>query len=429
MLFAAHALLWLVAFQGPPGLLRQKPSREASATARLALPPGEPDGMEAFVQAADRMSGAPLPWQRGSEADWLELYESAQRRGVLIGFGSVRLAHVSFKVSAGDLEVATGLPMGALVPARRQQIATVARALLLAHAVLVLNFGLASGLAKLIPSATLGVLIDQNVFGSALSLAGARLLDGQLLGRLGTHEAAHFLLAYLHGLPVTGYSLHGRLLSPGSAGAKYASPELLARLGGGELSDGQLAKFATVRAALGSQPRPESAGRRRLSPAHAFASAHTARPLRAQVLMAGAVSEALAYGRTDGGFDDQLRLARLVRAMRPGWDEPRVLGLVRWAALQAVVLLRMYADEHEALVAAMLAGVPLGECVAQIEAGLRRSNAHTSQKHGAVHWPGAPPPGPEEKERAAPTTVDELLAAVGLLPRSGGNSREDRDHQ
>lgn len=87
--------------------------------------------------------------------------------------------------------------------------------------------------------------------------------------------------------------------------------------------------------------------------------------------MAGVVAEALTFSSAEGGLDDEAKLAQLIRAVRPDWDEARAQGMVRWAMLQAGLLLQRYADEHDALVSVMIAGAPLGECIEALEASLR----------------------------------------------------------
>jgi hypothetical protein len=166
-------------------------------------------------------------------------------------------------------------------------------------------------------------------------------------GRFASHEAAHFLVAYLHGLPISGYFLTGRMLFPGAAGTELqVRPDTIAQLSAGELSAGELSRLATV-------------------------------------LMAGVAAEAIAFGNAEGGADDEAKLEVLLRTMRPQWDDAMVGSAARWAVLQAVLLLQEYQEAHKALAAAMHAGRSLGDCISAIEANL-------PQAASAHHWPGKP---------------------------------------
>lgn len=214
----------------------------------MGLPDKAPDDLEELVDILDRQSSILTPGDRWTAAEWVDVYEEATERGVLIGFGSVRPARLSCAVSTGDLEVTTGLTMSALVPIHRQQrVALIVLVVSWVEAVLMLAFGVASAPAQFLLLATLVVLLDQKLFGSALSLAVASAINPQHFARFVTHEAAHFLLAYLHGFPVTGYYVKGRFLRPGPAGTEFIAPEVSQQLREGKLSDAQLVRFATVR--------------------------------------------------------------------------------------------------------------------------------------------------------------------------------------
>jgi hypothetical protein len=149
-------------------------------------------------------------------------------------------------------------------------------------------------------------------------------------------------------MPVSGYFLSFRLLTPGAAGTEFKhAAGTFAQLCAGEMSDAQLSRLATV-------------------------------------LMSGVAAEAMTFGNAEGGADDDAKLVLLIRSMRPEWDDSRVIGMGRWAVLQAVLLLHEYQDAYEALAAAMRAGAPLGTCIAAVEANLPHAVGH------GTHWPGQP---------------------------------------
>lgn len=149
-----------------------------------------------------------------------------------------------------------------------------------------------------------------------------------------THQAGHFLLAYLTGAPVRGYILSAadalRAGIPGQAGTIFTDARLEAELRRGKLSGTSLERFTIV-------------------------------------LMGGIAAEALAYGQAEGGQSDEAVLVGILGGISPPWPPAAVVNQARVGALEAILLLRQHATAYEALVGAMREKRPLGECVAVIE--------------------------------------------------------------
>jgi hypothetical protein len=90
------------------------------------------------------------------------------------------------------------------------------------------------------------------------------------------------------------------------------------------------------------------------------------------VAMAGIAAEAAQNGRAEGGQADEAALIRLLGSLDGGktWDLPRVRNQARWAASQALLLLREHGAAYKALCEALRRGESVGGSVMAIEAAL-----------------------------------------------------------
>lgn len=141
--------------------------------------------------------------------------------------------------------------------------------------------------------------------------------------RILRHEAGHFLVAHLLGIPVTGYTLSAwealRQGQPGQGGVMF-DDQLTSGLPG-QLLD----RYCTV-------------------------------------WMAGGVAEALTYDRVEGGNDDLQKLRSVLTQLRQDWRQQE-----RSSVLQARALLQQHWSTYEALVEAMQRRASIGECVQAID--------------------------------------------------------------
>ena len=141
------------------------------------------------------------------------------------------------------------------------------------------------------------------------------------------HEAAHFLVGYLLGVPVVGYSL-----DLGKEHIDFLEARLERKIVSAQrLSDGEIDTLAVV-------------------------------------AMAGAAAEAMAFpevvGQTADLFDLQRALNRAASPLAPSAQQ----NVTRWAVWQAAVLLRANASAYDALREAMARRASVADCIAAIEA-------------------------------------------------------------
>jgi hypothetical protein len=267
-----------------------------------------------------------------SELDWERVYRSAERRGLLPGFGSVS-GLIPVDVSVGELERRAGLPLVALAPKETgSQWILLGMGVFAVELLLAKTVGLESVLVRTLPAFFVLFAADQLLLSQRLSLALVLWLRPEYGEKLARHEAGHFLVAYLCGLPLTGYFLAGNSQAAGQAGTIFLDTELYAQLSRGELRQSTLARYSTI-------------------------------------LMSGIAAEAICFGSAEGGYADEQALVEMLSSLRPPWQPQRIDSLARWSALNAVEMIRAYKPEHDALAARMAAGAPLGECLRVLVTG------------------------------------------------------------
>lgn len=168
--------------------------------------------------------------------------------------------------------------------------------------------------------------------GATLMLDWVAGFSTQHRARVTRHEAGHFLVAHLLGIPVTGYTLSAwealRQGYPGEGGVRFDSQELEAEVAAGKLSAQLLNRYCTI-------------------------------------WMAGIAAETLIYGNVEGGGDDRRKLegvmAQLPIAPQEREQKPR------WAALQAKSLLESHTEAYAALLKAMESRSSVEECLSAIK--------------------------------------------------------------
>mmetsp|Transcript_12188 Transcript_12188/g.42257 ORF Transcript_12188/g.42257 Transcript_12188/m.42257 type:complete len:357 (-) Transcript_12188:701-1771(-) len=183
---------------------------------------------------------------------------------------------------------------------------------------------------------------DQIAFGGGVETAAldalARAGDGTYARRVASHEAGHFMVAYLVGILPKGYTLgawealqkHG--LANLQAGCVFCDTAFQAEVEEGRLSSSSLDRFCCV-------------------------------------ALAGCAVEYIIYDRAEGGLSDIRQLDTLLQALR--FTQAKSDDQVRWAVLNTVALLRKHAEAHAALADAMARGATVAECVALLESTLQ----------------------------------------------------------
>jgi hypothetical protein len=143
--------------------------------------------------------------------------------------------------------------------------------------------------------------------------------------RIARHEAAHFLIAYLLGLPIFGYSL-----DIGKEHVNLIDERLEKLLYSGQLDTKELDRLAVVS-------------------------------------MAGLAAEGLTYDKVVGQSADLFTLQRFINRTKPQLSKDQQQNLTRWAVLFAASLLKNNKAIHEALMASMAKNASVLECIQTIE--------------------------------------------------------------
>ncbi|GMP32790.1 hypothetical protein CsSME_00006388 [Camellia sinensis var. sinensis] len=143
--------------------------------------------------------------------------------------------------------------------------------------------------------------------------------------RIARHEAAHFLVAYLLGLPILGYSL-----DIGKEHVNLIDKKLEKLIYSGQLDAKELDRLAVV-------------------------------------AMAGLAAEGLQYDKVVGQSADLFTLQRLINRSKPQLSKEQQQNLTRWAVLFAGSLLKNNKVIHESLMSAMSKKAIVLECIEAIE--------------------------------------------------------------
>ncbi|KAE8709435.1 hypothetical protein F3Y22_tig00110331pilonHSYRG00014 [Hibiscus syriacus] len=143
--------------------------------------------------------------------------------------------------------------------------------------------------------------------------------------RIARHEAAHFLIGYLLGLPILGYSL-----DIGKEHVNLIDEKLEKLIYSGQLDAKQLDRLAVV-------------------------------------AMAGLAAEGLKYEKVVGQSADLFTLQRFINRSQPKLSNDQQQNLTRWAVLFAGSLLKNNKEIHEALMSAMSKKATVLECIQAIE--------------------------------------------------------------
>lgn len=143
--------------------------------------------------------------------------------------------------------------------------------------------------------------------------------------RIARHEASHFLVAYLLGLPILSYSL-----DIGKEHVNLINDKLEKLIYSGQLDAKELDRLAVVS-------------------------------------MAGLAAEGLTYDKVVGQSADLFTLQRFINRSKPQLSKEQQQNLTRWAVLFAGSLLKNNKAVHEALMAAMTNKATVLECIQAIE--------------------------------------------------------------
>ncbi|KAF2936105.1 hypothetical protein DAI22_04g280000 [Oryza sativa Japonica Group] len=143
--------------------------------------------------------------------------------------------------------------------------------------------------------------------------------------RIARHEAAHFLVAYLIGLPILGYSL-----DIGKEHVNLIDDQLQKLIYSGQLDQKEIDRLAVVS-------------------------------------MAGLAAEGLEYDKVVGQSADLFTLQRFINRTKPPLTKDQQQNLTRWAVLFSASLLKNNKAAHEALMSAMSQKASVLGCIEAIE--------------------------------------------------------------
>ncbi|GAQ85236.1 hypothetical protein KFL_002250160 [Klebsormidium nitens] len=183
----------------------------------------------------------------------------------------------------------------------------------------------------LVGGISLAVLAVGSVAPGLLQVATSQF--GQLFPnnreRVAKHEAAHFLVAYMLGIPITGYSL-----DIGREHTNLVDFKLQKRLLEGLLNVSELERLSVV-------------------------------------AMAGLAAEGLNFDKVEGQTADLMTLQRLINRTKPKLSNNEQQNLTRWATYYAASVIKNNKASFDALVEALSRQAPVEECVAAIEAAAK----------------------------------------------------------
>ncbi|MGH7998463.1 MAG: ATP-dependent Zn protease [Brasilonema sp.] len=145
--------------------------------------------------------------------------------------------------------------------------------------------------------------------------------------RITHHEAGHFLVAYLLGIPVMNYTLSAwealKQRQPGQGGVSFDDGELASQLERGTIGAQKLDRYCTI-------------------------------------WMAGIAAETLVYENSEGGSDDRSKLSIVLTNL--GFSASACEQKQRFCTLQAKTLLQENWLSYQALVQAMGERASVAEC-------------------------------------------------------------------
>ena len=184
------------------------------------------------------------------------------------------------------------------------------------------------------------------------------------------HEAGHFLVAHLLGIPIQSYTLSAwesiRAGLPGLGGVIVDTTAIAPTLS----TIDQTIDSATNSPANSSVDPAVNPTTTHKAPASGTANPLPLRQLNQYciVWMAGVAAEKRTYGSAQGGQDDELRLKQLWQQIPPNVRATANPDTqTRWALLQAETLIEKHPYAYDALVTAMTQRQSVQTCIQQIE--------------------------------------------------------------
>ena len=325
-------------FAGAYQALKRNPMLQISEEdARTLL-----NNMRSLVPAADIVN------DDNSQKQLIEsctfLYKRLEKGKTLKGFGCIDGEYPEKSVgeiTPAKLQLVTGLNITALTPKQRQNYWTLAGIGLCA-----IQYGIGESLGldplyTTIPATFAALAIDQLFYRGAVFESIYQKLFPEYKQKIICHEAGHFLISYLLGIPIRGCVTNAWDAQKypeinGQAGTIFFDPKLADELAAQKVTRSSVDRMSIV-------------------------------------LMAGIAAEALKFGKAEGGVVDEKALVSFLTSFSPPWNVMRIQGQARWAAMQAILLIREHQASYDALVKALEEGNGVGDAVLAIEQNLPSS--------------------------------------------------------
>lgn len=267
------------------------------------------------------------------------LYKRFERQHLLRGFGSAEYPEKStLEISPQRLEELTGVSITSLTPKQRNtywQFAGIA--LCSVEYAIASNFGI-DPTFSIIPATLLLLLSDQIFLKGAVFETIYRGIKPEYKDKVISHEAGHFLLAYLLGVPIRGVATSAWEARKypdiqGQAGTIFYDTKLANEMASSKVTRTSLDRLSVI-------------------------------------VMAGIAAEALKFQKAEGGAVDEKSLIELFSSIQPPWNILRIQSQARWAAVQAILLIKEHQQSYDAIVHALEEKKPMGDVIFALEENL-----------------------------------------------------------
>ena len=299
------------------------------------------DGAALMMQQASDPA-ATFQRQVQQQNDLLDCYNALSDAGALRGFASASSIDAlpcpnPRIVLPDDQRRITSLPTSAFAPPRGNSNFDLIAGALSASLLFAASDFLQLDLRVLVGAGAGFLAADRLLLRGTVFEVLARALRPRYRKTVIQHEAGHFLVAYLLGMP-----LQACLLDPwsalkdgrfsGAAGTVFFDPALGDGMAKGTLRRDTLDRYSVV-------------------------------------VLAGIAAEAMVNGQAEGGQADEQALVSLLSSLDGGraWDLARIQNQARWGASQALLLLREHEEPYKALCAALERGASIGEAITVLE--------------------------------------------------------------
>jgi hypothetical protein len=268
------------------------------------------------------------------------IYKRLERQSLIRGFGCIdgEYPEKTQDITPSKLEELSGITIESLTPkARNTYWQLGAISLAFAEYLAADSIGV-NPLLTVVPATLFFVFGDQVLLKGAVSESIYQFFNPEYRRKVICHEAGHFLLAYLSGVPIQGcvtnaWDARKYPEIRGPAGTIYYDGKLVSEMSSSRVTRSSLDRLSVI-------------------------------------TMAGIAAEALKYSKAEGGVADERALIQLLTSISPPWNILRIQSQARWSALQAILVIREHQASFDALVKALEEKKGIGDAIEAIEKNL-----------------------------------------------------------